>query len=138
MTPNPLTPPHPLTKSARERLGKNDDFGAVADGSLSDEFFSAGQRGPRVEQRGAAWTTATVMVRRGSEEVEVGVPADATPALLGFTMARRILGRAVLTATAETAGPSNSFPSPRGWKSGVAQCTARCMWWINGKYSEQC
>ena len=31
------------------------------------------------------------------------VPADATPALLGFTMAGHILGRAVLTATAETA-----------------------------------
>ncbi|CAM4053573.1 YbhB/YbcL family Raf kinase inhibitor-like protein [Kibdelosporangium persicum] len=30
------------------------------------------------------------------------VPADATPALLGFTMASHILGRAVLTATAET------------------------------------
>lgn len=33
----------------------------------------------------------------------IGVPADATPALLGFTMAGHILGRAVLTATAETA-----------------------------------
>jgi Raf kinase inhibitor-like YbhB/YbcL family protein len=32
----------------------------------------------------------------------IGVPADATPALLGFTMASHILGRAVLTATAET------------------------------------
>src|SRR5918999_1085848 len=32
----------------------------------------------------------------------IGVPADATPALLGFTMAGHILGRAVLTATAET------------------------------------
>ncbi|MFG1921416.1 YbhB/YbcL family Raf kinase inhibitor-like protein [Cryptosporangium sp. NPDC048952] len=33
---------------------------------------------------------------------QIGVPADATPALLGFTMAGHILGRAVLTATAET------------------------------------
>ncbi|WP_201787214.1 YbhB/YbcL family Raf kinase inhibitor-like protein [Actinoplanes sp. TFC3] len=32
----------------------------------------------------------------------IGVPADGTPALLGFTMASHILGRAVLTATAET------------------------------------
>ncbi len=32
----------------------------------------------------------------------IGVPADSTPALLGFTMASHILGRAVLTATAET------------------------------------
>ncbi|WP_335970361.1 YbhB/YbcL family Raf kinase inhibitor-like protein [Streptomyces sp. CA2R106] len=32
----------------------------------------------------------------------VGVPADATPAVLGFTMAGHTLGRAVLTATAET------------------------------------
>ncbi|GHE67685.1 YbhB/YbcL family Raf kinase inhibitor-like protein [Streptomyces griseoaurantiacus] len=31
-----------------------------------------------------------------------GVPAEATPALLGFTMAGHTLGRAVLTATAET------------------------------------
>ncbi|TQS44122.1 YbhB/YbcL family Raf kinase inhibitor-like protein [Cryptosporangium phraense] len=31
----------------------------------------------------------------------IGVPADATPALLGFTIAGHILGRAVLTATAE-------------------------------------
>ncbi|MFB4426986.1 YbhB/YbcL family Raf kinase inhibitor-like protein [Streptomyces sp. QL37] len=31
-----------------------------------------------------------------------GVPADATPAVLGFTMAGHTLGRAVLTATAET------------------------------------
>ncbi|MBE1533679.1 phosphatidylethanolamine-binding protein (PEBP) family uncharacterized protein [Actinomadura algeriensis] len=33
----------------------------------------------------------------------IGVPADATPALLGFTMAGHIVGRAVPTATAETA-----------------------------------
>ncbi|MGW1216010.1 YbhB/YbcL family Raf kinase inhibitor-like protein [Streptomyces sp. NPDC002499] len=32
----------------------------------------------------------------------IGVPADATPAVLGFTMTGHILGRAVLTATAET------------------------------------
>ncbi|MFK0251136.1 YbhB/YbcL family Raf kinase inhibitor-like protein [Amycolatopsis azurea] len=35
----------------------------------------------------------------------LGVPADATPALLGFTMASHVLGRAVLIATAETPGP---------------------------------
>jgi Raf kinase inhibitor-like YbhB/YbcL family protein len=33
----------------------------------------------------------------------IGVPADATPAFLGFNMASHILGRAVLTATAEIA-----------------------------------
>ncbi|KAB1142505.1 YbhB/YbcL family Raf kinase inhibitor-like protein [Streptomyces luteolifulvus] len=32
----------------------------------------------------------------------IGVAGDATPAVLGFTMASHILGRAVLTATAET------------------------------------
>jgi Raf kinase inhibitor-like YbhB/YbcL family protein len=32
----------------------------------------------------------------------IGVPADATPAYLGFTMAGHILARAVLTVTAET------------------------------------
>lgn len=32
----------------------------------------------------------------------IGVVADATPAVLGFTMAGAILGRAALTATAET------------------------------------
>lgn len=32
----------------------------------------------------------------------IDVAADATPAVLGFTMAGHILGRAVLTATAET------------------------------------
>jgi Raf kinase inhibitor-like YbhB/YbcL family protein len=31
----------------------------------------------------------------------IGVPAEATPAYLGFTMASHILGRAVLTVTAE-------------------------------------
>lgn len=34
----------------------------------------------------------------------LGVPADATPAFLGFTMASHVLGRAVLVATAETPG----------------------------------
>jgi Raf kinase inhibitor-like YbhB/YbcL family protein len=33
----------------------------------------------------------------------IGVPAEATPAYLGFTISGHILGRAVLTATAETA-----------------------------------
>ncbi|MEU8814193.1 YbhB/YbcL family Raf kinase inhibitor-like protein [Actinoplanes sp. NPDC048796] len=33
---------------------------------------------------------------------DIGVPADATPANLGFTMAGHILGRATLIATAET------------------------------------
>ena len=32
----------------------------------------------------------------------IGVPSDATPAVLGFTMVGHILGRAVLTTTAET------------------------------------
>ncbi|MER6899068.1 YbhB/YbcL family Raf kinase inhibitor-like protein, partial [Amycolatopsis sp. NPDC000740] len=32
----------------------------------------------------------------------IGVPADATPAVLGFTMFGHVLGRAVLVATAET------------------------------------
>ncbi|GHC54012.1 YbhB/YbcL family Raf kinase inhibitor-like protein [Streptomyces flavofungini] len=32
----------------------------------------------------------------------IGVPAEATPAFLGFTVSGHILGRAVLTATAET------------------------------------
>ncbi|RSN27254.1 YbhB/YbcL family Raf kinase inhibitor-like protein [Amycolatopsis sp. WAC 01416] len=34
----------------------------------------------------------------------LGVPADATPAFLGFAMASHVLGRAVLIATAETPG----------------------------------
>lgn len=33
---------------------------------------------------------------------DLGVPEDATPAFLGFTMASHILGRATLVATAET------------------------------------
>ena len=33
---------------------------------------------------------------------DIGVPTDGTPAFLGFTMASHILGRATLTATAET------------------------------------
>ncbi|MBL7255704.1 YbhB/YbcL family Raf kinase inhibitor-like protein [Paractinoplanes lichenicola] len=32
---------------------------------------------------------------------DIGVPADATPAILGFTMAGHILGRATIVATAE-------------------------------------
>jgi Raf kinase inhibitor-like YbhB/YbcL family protein len=49
----------------------------------------------------------------------IGIPADATPALLGFTMASHILGRAVLMATAETPGPerieaSRRVPAPAG------------------------
>ena len=43
----------------------------------------------------------------------IGVPAEATPAYLGFTMASHILGRAVLTATAEVSGlttPSSLQP----------------------------
>ncbi|MDI5980577.1 YbhB/YbcL family Raf kinase inhibitor-like protein [Amycolatopsis magusensis] len=47
----------------------------------------------------------------------LGVPADATPAVLGFTMAPHTLGRAVLVATAETPGPerievSRLVPAP--------------------------
>ena len=34
---------------------------------------------------------------------DIGVPADATPAFLGFTIASHILGRAVLVATGEIA-----------------------------------
>jgi Raf kinase inhibitor-like YbhB/YbcL family protein len=33
---------------------------------------------------------------------DIGVPADATPALLGFTLTSHILGRATIVATAET------------------------------------
>ncbi|MBU2667049.1 YbhB/YbcL family Raf kinase inhibitor-like protein [Actinoplanes bogorensis] len=33
---------------------------------------------------------------------DIGVPADSTPALLGFTMTGHILGRATIVATAET------------------------------------
>lgn len=43
----------------------------------------------------------------------IDVPADATPAMLGFMMAPHILGRAVLTATAETPGPGD-IPRPGG------------------------
>ncbi|KFU81923.1 phospholipid-binding protein [Amycolatopsis lurida NRRL 2430] len=47
----------------------------------------------------------------------LGVPADCTPAFLGFSIAQRVLGRAVLVATAETAGPerievSRLIPAP--------------------------
>lgn len=40
----------------------------------------------------------------------IGVPADATPAVLGFTMSGHILGRAVLTATAETPAAEDNTP----------------------------
>ncbi|MBP2335643.1 Raf kinase inhibitor-like YbhB/YbcL family protein [Saccharothrix coeruleofusca] len=33
---------------------------------------------------------------------DIGVPTDATPALLGFTMAGHVLGRATIVATAQT------------------------------------
>ncbi|WP_306856031.1 YbhB/YbcL family Raf kinase inhibitor-like protein [Amycolatopsis roodepoortensis] len=47
----------------------------------------------------------------------LGVPADCTPAFLGFTIAQHVLGRAVLIATAETPGPerievSRLIPAP--------------------------
>src|SRR4051794_16276286 len=51
----------------------------------------------------------------------LGVPADATPALLGFLMTGHTLGRAILTATAETPGEvtervevSRLVPAPAG------------------------
>ncbi|GAA2683381.1 MULTISPECIES: YbhB/YbcL family Raf kinase inhibitor-like protein [Actinosynnema] len=44
-----------------------------------------------------------VVVVHALDVESIGVPADATPALLGFSMAGHVLGRAVLTATAETA-----------------------------------
>ena len=43
-----------------------------------------------------------VVVVHALDVASIGVPADATPALLGFIMTGHILGRAVLTATAET------------------------------------
>ncbi|MBN0049183.1 YbhB/YbcL family Raf kinase inhibitor-like protein [Streptomyces actuosus] len=43
-----------------------------------------------------------VVVVHALDVASVGVAADATPAVLGFTMAGHVLGRAVLTATAET------------------------------------
>jgi Raf kinase inhibitor-like YbhB/YbcL family protein len=42
-----------------------------------------------------------VIVVHALDVEQVGVPAEATPAYLGFTMANHILGRAVLTVTAE-------------------------------------
>ncbi|EXG80249.1 YbhB/YbcL family Raf kinase inhibitor-like protein [Cryptosporangium arvum] len=43
-----------------------------------------------------------VIVVHALDVENIGVPADATPALLGFTISGHVLGRAVLTATAET------------------------------------
>ena len=42
-----------------------------------------------------------VIVVHALDVERIGVPADATPAFLGFNIAGHILGRAVLTATAE-------------------------------------
>jgi phosphatidylethanolamine-binding protein (PEBP) family uncharacterized protein len=42
-----------------------------------------------------------VIVVHALDVEQIGVPAEATPAYLGFTMANHILGRAVLTVTAE-------------------------------------
>ncbi|MFI5843150.1 YbhB/YbcL family Raf kinase inhibitor-like protein [Catenuloplanes sp. NPDC051500] len=42
-----------------------------------------------------------VIVVHALDVEKIGVPAEATPAYLGFTIAGHILGRAVLTATAE-------------------------------------
>ncbi|MFJ9542522.1 YbhB/YbcL family Raf kinase inhibitor-like protein [Streptomyces sp. NPDC101225] len=42
-----------------------------------------------------------VVVVHALDVARIGVAADATPAVLGFTMTGHILGRAVLTATAE-------------------------------------
>ncbi|HET6356585.1 YbhB/YbcL family Raf kinase inhibitor-like protein [Streptomyces sp.] len=43
-----------------------------------------------------------VIVVHALDVASIGVAVDATPAVLGFTMVGHILGRAVLTATAET------------------------------------
>jgi Raf kinase inhibitor-like YbhB/YbcL family protein len=43
-----------------------------------------------------------VVVVHALDVEDIGLPGDATPAFLGFTMASHILGRAVITATAET------------------------------------
>lgn len=43
-----------------------------------------------------------VVVVHALDVEDIGIPQEATPAFLGFTMAGHILGRAVLTATAET------------------------------------
>jgi Raf kinase inhibitor-like YbhB/YbcL family protein len=42
-----------------------------------------------------------VIVVHALDVAQIGVPAEATPAYLGFIMANHILGRAVLTVTAE-------------------------------------
>lgn len=42
------------------------------------------------------------IVVRALDTLTTGVPADATPAVLGFTVADHILGSAVLIATAQT------------------------------------
>ncbi|MFI6294542.1 YbhB/YbcL family Raf kinase inhibitor-like protein [Nonomuraea sp. NPDC050790] len=43
-----------------------------------------------------------VVVVHALDVETIGVPAEGTPAYLGFTIAGHVLGRAVLTATAET------------------------------------
>jgi Raf kinase inhibitor-like YbhB/YbcL family protein len=43
-----------------------------------------------------------VVVVHALDVEQIGVPAEATPAFLGFTIAGHILGRAVLTVTGET------------------------------------
>jgi phosphatidylethanolamine-binding protein (PEBP) family uncharacterized protein len=43
-----------------------------------------------------------VIVVHALDVATIGVPADATPAYLGFNISGHIMGRAVLTATAET------------------------------------
>lgn len=54
------------------------------------------------DQRNPEHQHCYVFVVHALDVETIDVPADSTPAFLGFTMARHILGRAVLTATAET------------------------------------